>query len=94
MAFIKPAATPFGVTATYHHIAAVQIHYPALSCDVILSSYLDEAARRNGAQPLGSLPVIRIAFAELVMDEGAEPGRAALYHCLAGRAEWADAQAC
>ncbi|MFC5355624.1 hypothetical protein [Azospirillum himalayense] len=91
MALCKPVATPFGVTATYHHVAVLQTHFREGVCDIVLASYVDEAARRTGCQPLGTLPGLRLTLVEL--GASAEPSRAAVYAALSGRPEWEGATA-
>ena len=91
MALCKAIATPLGLDATYHHIAVIQTHFRDGCCDVVLTSYLDEDARRAGCQPLGTLPTLRLPLAEI--GDAAEPTRAAIYAALAARPEWEGAVA-
>ncbi|CAO3460699.1 hypothetical protein [Azospirillum argentinense] len=91
MAIRKTLPTPFGVEATYHHVSALQIHYRERVCDVVVSSFLDETARRADCQPLGTLETIRLGFAEL--GAKTEPGRDAVYAALMARSEWMGAEA-
>lgn len=90
MALAKVIATPFGVNASYHHVAVVQTHFRDGCCDVVLASYLDEAARRAGCQPLGTLPAVRLPLGDLGAEE---PTRAIIYAALLARPEWEDATA-
>lgn len=76
---------PSGVTAGYHRIKYVQLYYPDNLVDVQLVSYLDQAARVAGQDPVGLIET-RFTFAELGLAAGAEPTRIDLYTAVTARA--------
>lgn len=86
MALMKPVPTPYGVQATYHIVGMVQTHFVESCVDVVMASYLDEAVRRGGASPLGSIQPIRLSFADL--DCQGEPSRPAIYAALKRLESW------
>jgi hypothetical protein len=84
MALALPIATDYGVTATYHNIAAAQVNWRDGGCTVVLFSYVDAAARTAGRQPLGSVTITLDADTF----NGGDVVRADLYALIKQRAEW------
>ncbi len=81
MALSLPVPTDFGVTATYHRLAAIQANWADGGCNVVLFSYIDQPARENGAKPIGTVQVTLAAPTD-------DLTRAALYAQIKEQAEW------
>lgn len=79
MALVTPIPTPYGIDATYHRVATIQVYFAEQLVDVVFASYLDAEARANGKTPLGNLPGLRFSFQELGLEALAEPCRADIY---------------
>lgn len=83
MALQKTVAQPSGVSASYHKIETGVVDFVALKTTVHGASYLDEAARQSGAEPLSRFST---TFDELPTFQG-DPRQWA-YDLLKQRAEW------
>lgn len=83
MALSKEIDTPFGVKASYVRLSSMQVYFAERCVDVVLSGYLDEAARRGGAQPLTA------HHHRLSLDDvGDDPARASIYPALKALPDW------
>lgn len=89
MALILSVPTDYGINATYHHIGAVTTNWRDGAVMCVLFSYVDDAARAAGKQPLGS---VSLTFEGADFDfTHNEATRAALYAKIKTLAAWAGA---
>jgi len=95
MALNKSVSTGFGNAAEYWKIANVTEDYVGQTLTLVLSGYIDAAARQANAQPIARrdyrfMPAVDGEnIPELVYE--AEDDRAALYTKLKALPEWAGA---
>lgn len=72
-----PANPDNPVTLTYHHIGAIQVHYPEQELQVGVWSYRDRAAREANEQPVELFTTpLRLSLASW---GGEVPSRAEVY---------------
>jgi len=76
MALVVEHTTAQGVPVTYLHITKIDLYPRDRVADVEFAGYVSEAARVAGADPVLSLPVIRLTYDEL---GSAEPTREQVY---------------
>jgi hypothetical protein len=91
MALMKSVPTAFGVTATYHRISAISLHFDESVVDVALAGYVDQACRQQHFQPVSTMPGIRLPLACLIDGQSL---RQSIYEQLKNDPAWSEATDC
>lgn len=85
--------TNYGSPALYWRVIGQTIDYRAKTARIVLEGFLDEAAARDGFQPVVPSAMHLIKGAAFVARFGEVDGRAAAYEFLkSNAADWAEAE--